>query len=98
MWTVQRLCYVGRRGMGALEYEPATLAPPGSRRAVEVASLVDLANRILEERGGLGGVFAGVDDREAVNDLPRVGTSAGERGRRRYWHGIRRRTSSDRAS
>jgi len=74
---VERLCYVGSRGIGALEYEPATLGPPTSKRAVEVASLVDLANRILEERAGFGGVFSGEDDREAINDILRVGTSAG---------------------
>ena len=74
---VERLCYVGTRGMGALEFEPATLGPPTSKRAVEIASLVDLANRILDERAGLGGAFSGVDDQEAVNDILRVGTSAG---------------------
>jgi serine/threonine-protein kinase HipA len=74
---VERLCYVGSRGMGALEFEPATLAPPKSDRAVEVASLVNLANRILDERVSLGGVFSGEDDREAINDILRVGTSAG---------------------
>jgi serine/threonine-protein kinase HipA len=74
---VERLCYVGSRGMGALEYQPATLGPPTSKRAVEVASLVDLANQILDERGKFGGVFSGDDDREAINDILRVGTSAG---------------------
>lgn len=74
---VERLCYVGRRGMGALEYEPAALGPPASRKAVEVAGLVDLANRVLDERIRLGGVFSGIDDFEAINDILRVGTSAG---------------------
>lgn len=74
---VERLCYLGSRGMGALEFEPALLGPPGSRRSVQVASLVDLAERILDHRETLGGVFSGVDDREAINDILRVGTSAG---------------------
>jgi serine/threonine-protein kinase HipA len=74
---VERLCYVGSRGMGALEFQPATLEPPTSKRAIEVASLVELANRILDERANLGGVFSGGDDREAINDILRVGTSAG---------------------
>jgi serine/threonine-protein kinase HipA len=74
---VERLCYVGNRGMGALEFQPATLGPPTSKRAVEVASLVNLANRILDDRAGFGGVFSGSDDREAINDILRVGTSAG---------------------
>jgi serine/threonine-protein kinase HipA len=74
---VERLCYVGSRGMGALEFEPATLGPPTSKHAVEVARLVDLANQILDQRARLGGVFSGEDDHEAINDLLRVGTSAG---------------------
>ncbi len=74
---VERLCYVGSRGMGALEFEPATLGPPDSKRAIEVEGLVDLANRILDERTGLEGVFSGDDDREAIDDILRVGTSAG---------------------
>ena len=74
---VERLCYVGSRGMGALEFQPATLDPPTSNRAVEVASLVDLANRILDKRAGFRGMFSGGDDREAINDFFRVGTSAG---------------------
>ena len=71
---VERLCYVGRRGMGALEFQPATLGPPTSERAIEVASLVNLANQILDERARLGGVFSGADDQEAFNDILRVGT------------------------
>jgi serine/threonine-protein kinase HipA len=74
---VERLCYVGSRGMGALEFRPPTLGPPVSNNAVEVASLVDLANRVLDDRAGLGGVFSGSDDQEAINDILRVGTSAG---------------------
>ena len=74
---VERLCYVGSRGMGALEFQPATLGPPTSKHAVEVASLVNLANQILDKRAGFGGVFSDDDDREAINDILRVGTSAG---------------------
>ena len=74
---VERLCYVGSRGMGALEFQPATLGPPTSKRVIKVANLVDLANQILDERARLGGVFSGEDDHETINDILRVGTSAG---------------------
>ncbi len=74
---LERLCYTGTRGMGALEYQPAALGPSASIRTVEIASLVGLANRILDERTGLHGIFSGEDDREAINDILRVGTSAG---------------------
>lgn len=75
--SVERLCYVGRRGMGALEFEPAVLGPPTEARRVEVESLVTLANRVLEDRAGLHGRLGGVDDAAAMEDILRVGTSAG---------------------
>jgi serine/threonine-protein kinase HipA len=74
---VERLCYIGRRGMGALEFEPPTHGQTSDRRAVDVASLVDLASRVLDEREKLGGVFTSVDDRRVIEDILRVGTSAG---------------------
>ena len=74
---VKRLCYIGSRGMGALEFEPATLGPSASTEAVEVANLVVLANQILDERASVGGVFTGSDDRKIIEDILRVGTSAG---------------------
>jgi len=74
---VERLCYVGIRGMGALEFQPAMGEPSKSRHPVDIPSLLDLANRILNQRAGLRGVFTGEDDRNAMNDILRVGTSAG---------------------
>jgi serine/threonine-protein kinase HipA len=74
---VERLCYVGSRGMGALEFEPATLSTSNSKHSVEVASLVGLANQILDQRAGLSGVLSSDDNRQAINDILRVGTSAG---------------------
>ena len=74
---VERLCYTGRRGMGALEFEPALRGSPTGNSAIEVAKLVDLASRILEERASLGGVLKGEDDKKTIEDILRVGTSAG---------------------
>ena len=74
---VERLCYIGSRGMGALEFEPSTVGPADSRQALELESLVNLANRILDERTNLGGVFTGDDDKKVIEDILRVGTSAG---------------------
>lgn len=74
---VERLCYVGKRGMGALEFEPAILGPQSEQKKIEVERLVELANKILAERSSLKGAFTGVDDREAMQTILRVGTSAG---------------------
>ncbi|MDP1697909.1 MAG: HipA domain-containing protein [Xanthomonadaceae bacterium] len=72
--AVERLCYTGARGMGALEFVP-TLGP-GPKRAttIEIDALVRLASEVLTQRAGLHGNLA---DGEALNDILRVGTSAG---------------------
>jgi len=74
---VERLCYIGRRGMGGLEFEPALFPPVTRTRKIAVAELVELSNRVLNQRSGLGGAFSGEDDRKALEDILRVGTSAG---------------------
>jgi serine/threonine-protein kinase HipA len=74
---VERLCYIGRRGMGALEFEPALLGNPSPRKRVEIDALVRLANRVLDERVALAGKLTGDDDASVIEDIIRVGTSAG---------------------
>lgn len=76
---VERLCYTGKRAMGALEF-----APPINRRLdravpVEVAELVDLAQQIMSQRASLDVEIgsADKDNAEALTDILRVGTSAG---------------------
>ncbi|MGB5179694.1 MAG: HipA N-terminal domain-containing protein, partial [Gammaproteobacteria bacterium] len=44
---VERLCYTGTRGMGALEFTPALGPSPKHAKAIDVQSLVDLASEIL---------------------------------------------------
>jgi len=77
MDPVERLCYTGTRGMGALEFQPAILGPPSARRSLDIEKLIDLAQKTLQHRANLGGVFRGEDDCEAIEDILRVGTSAG---------------------
>lgn len=74
---VERLCYTGRRGMGALEFEPAIGEKQADGKLVDIAPLVDLANRVLAARGDLHGILKGDDDRSAMREILRVGTSAG---------------------
>lgn len=74
---VDRLCYIGSRGMGALQFEPSTLGPTASNTPLQVAQLVDLADRVLAERESLHGYFSQADNREAIEEILRVGTSAG---------------------
>jgi serine/threonine-protein kinase HipA len=72
---VERLCYTGKRGMGALEYEPAHPFDDSSR-SVEIEKLVQLAKDVLNERKKLKIRFSDKDD-EGLLDIIRVGTSAG---------------------
>ena len=74
---VERLCYVGTRGMGALEFKPALMGSNRRARKVEVANLVRLANLVLNEKASLEGVLEGENDIAAIDDILRVGTSAG---------------------
>ena len=72
---VERLCYVGSRGIGALEFAPALRGVSDEAAPVDIAELVMLAREILRERAGLStSLQAGTG---AIADILRVGTSAG---------------------
>ncbi|WP_319585239.1 type II toxin-antitoxin system HipA family toxin [uncultured Desulfobulbus sp.] len=75
--AVERLCYTGSRGMGALEYAPTI--GPRSRQAsrIRIDHLVELASSILTQRTDLSGSFAEDVKAGALKDILRVGTSAG---------------------
>lgn len=77
---LQRLQYTGKRGMGALEYAPATqLRSLNASQQVEIQSLVSIAQEILDSRGNFEVELKqnGQDDREAMISLLSVGMSAG---------------------
>lgn len=74
---VDRLCYIGVRGMGALEFEPAHLRQRTHSEQIEIERLVRFANRILDERAGLQGRLGGEDAEKGLEQILRVGTSAG---------------------
>ena len=74
--AVERLCYTGNRGMGALEFVPATAPMPTSDSVLAVDRLVKLAREILTHRDQLQASFSD-DSADAVSDILQVGTSAG---------------------
>jgi serine/threonine-protein kinase HipA len=76
MNPVEILCYIGRRGMGALEFEPPV--PKGSSTAtkIDISEMVSLANEILSGRTGFSINFSG-DKTKALSDILKTGTSAG---------------------
>ncbi len=73
---VERLCYLGPRGMGALEFKPAIGPPAGKSVPIEVAELTELAAQILRHRADWAVNLKGTKA-EALTEIIRVGTSAG---------------------
>jgi serine/threonine-protein kinase HipA len=74
---VERLCYTGSRGMGALEYAPTQGPTSVKSKPINVEALVELASQILTKRNALQGSFAPLDREDALTDILQVGTSAG---------------------
>ena len=79
--AIERLCYTGVRGMGALEFLPAIGPKARSARHIDIDALVALASDILTHRNNLQVPFTddGTDasKQQAMTDILRVGTSAG---------------------
>lgn len=75
--AVERLCYTGTRGMGALEFSPVMGPAARSADRIQVDKLVELASEILTHRTNLMKSFGMQDKADALRDILRVGTSAG---------------------
>lgn len=73
---VERLCYQGKRSMGALEFVPAqdNFLEKGTK--IEIDSLVGVAREVLNQKAGLDANIL-ADTREALANIIKVGTSAG---------------------
>lgn len=75
--AVERLCYTGTRGMGALEFRPAQGPASTKTDKIVIDDLVALASDVLSHRSELSVTFAGEDKADALREILRVGTSAG---------------------
>lgn len=74
--ALDRLMYIGKRGMGALEYKPAIDEPILNESSkLEIAELVEMADRLLNERERFRSDLS--DNKKALIDVLKVGTSAG---------------------
>lgn len=72
--VVERLCYTGKRGMGALEYLPATRLNGDNNNIVDIAGLVAFASSVLEAREN---IHLSARDDLTYKQLLKLGTSAG---------------------
>jgi serine/threonine-protein kinase HipA len=76
MNPVEMLCFTGKRGMGALEFEPVVPQSANQATKVEINSLVDAAQQILSGRQ-LFYAELSHDEQKALSDILKIGTSAG---------------------
>lgn len=72
--AIDRLCYTGKRGMGALEYVPASTDIKDIDENINVREMVKFASDILANREGIS--FK-ADDNLTYAQLVQVGSSAG---------------------
>lgn len=72
--VVERLCYTGKRGMGALEYVPSTGPKGDKNESIDLSRLVEFASAVLEEREK---THLSVQHDMSYNQLLKLGTPAG---------------------
>ena len=75
--VVQRLCYVGTRGAGALEFQPAHEPAAPADAELQVQELVRLASDVLADREEFVTELRQNPDEEAMKAILAVGSSAG---------------------
>jgi len=76
MNPVELLCFIGNRGMGALEFEPAIFNEQKRAFSVEIDSLVEVARNIMSQKQAFGTNLKTAETK-AIMDIIRIGTSAG---------------------
>lgn len=76
MNPVEMLCFIGTRGMGALEFEPAALKESKRTFSIEIESLVDIAKKMLSQKSAFKTNLK-KEDEDAMLEILKVGTSAG---------------------
>jgi serine/threonine-protein kinase HipA len=73
---VEKLCFIGKRGMGALEFEPPVPKGPDNSTKIEINYLVEIANEILGGRHDFSTNLS-ANEEKALLDILKIGTSAG---------------------
>ncbi len=71
---VDRLCYIGKRGMGALEFEPVNNVSTENSNKIEIEELVKFAQEVLDERTKFQ---TNTDSEKGYSDVLQVCSSAG---------------------
>lgn len=74
--SLETLCFLGKRCMGALEFEPAIDAGYDIKQRIELDSLVDVASNALMDKNGFETNMS-ENKKAAIAQILRLGTSAG---------------------
>lgn len=73
---VEMLCFIGQRGMGALEFEPAQPKDQSQAFDVELNSLVSITQKLMQERSDFQ-TQLNSDEYQSLTHILKIGTSAG---------------------
>jgi len=73
---VEILCFIGQRGMGALEFEPSSKAVKTSSTVLEIDQLVAISEQILADKSDFLTNLSD-DEEEALFEMLRIGSSVG---------------------
>ena len=76
MNPVEQLCFIGKRGMGALEFSPSILNAKEDTFTIELDSLVTAAQNMLANRASFKTNLSS-NHKKALQDIITIGTSAG---------------------
>jgi serine/threonine-protein kinase HipA len=71
---IERLLYQGKRGMGALEFEPAERIVQNTSTKIELEGLIQAARNALTDKENLTGK---IENEQELTQIIKVGTSAG---------------------
>ena len=76
MNPIEKLCFIGTRGMGALEFEPAQNKKETNSFSIEIDGLVEVAKKMLNERKEFLTNLSQSEEK-AMMEIMKIGTSAG---------------------
>lgn len=76
MNPVEKLCFIGNRGMGALEFEPNQIKASKNTFSIEVKSLVEIAQKMLSNREHFE-TNLNAEEQQGMKEILKIGTSAG---------------------
>jgi serine/threonine-protein kinase HipA len=74
--SIESLCFMGKRCMGALEFEPAITKQSEGNSQIEIQSLINVAKEALNEKSNFKTNLSD-DQKTAIAEILRLGTSAG---------------------